>query len=45
MNLKERLERIEAMLLALVQREPSQDWYSIEQFSRIVGRSVFTCRE
>lgn len=45
MTLEERLERIETMLLALVEREPSQDWYSIEQFSRIVGRSVFTCRE
>jgi hypothetical protein len=43
MTLEQRLERIEAMLVALVERQP-QDWYSVEQFARIVGRSDFTVR-
>lgn len=45
MTLEERLLRIEAMLVALVERQPPQDWYSVEQFSRVVGRSELTCRE
>jgi len=45
MTLEERLSRIEAMLIALVARQSVRDWYSVEQFSRIVGRSSFTCRE
>ncbi len=45
MNLEERLGRIESMLIALLERQPSPEWYSVEQFSRIVGRSELTCRE
>ena len=45
MTIEERLQRIETMLMALVERQSSQDWYSVEQFSRVVGRSVITCRE
>ncbi len=45
MTLEDRLERIETMLTALIERQPSPGWYSIEQFSRIVGRSELTCRE
>lgn len=44
-TLEERLEKIELMLVALVQREWPREWYSIEEFARIVGRSAFTCRE
>ena len=44
MTLEERLEKIEAILVVLVQRQP-REWYSVEEFARIVGRSVFTCRE
>jgi hypothetical protein len=40
-----RLERLEAMLTILVERQTVKDWYSIEEFSRIVGRTEFTCRE
>lgn len=44
MTLEERLSRIEAMIVVLVERE-RREWYSVEQFSRIVGRSDFTVRE
>jgi hypothetical protein len=44
-TLEERLERIESMLVALVERERTREWYSVEEFARIVGRSAFTCRE
>lgn len=44
MTVEQRLERIEAMLALLVERQ-HRDWYSVEQFSLIVGRSVLTCRE
>ena len=44
MTLEERLTRIEAMLVVLVERD-QREWYSVEQFSRIVGRSEFTVRE
>lgn len=45
MTLEERLERIEAMLAVLVERQHMREWYSVEQFSRIVGRTEFTVRE
>lgn len=45
MTLEERLEKIEAMLIVLVERQASKDWYSVEEFARLVGRSEFTCRE
>lgn len=44
MTLEERLTRIETMLVVLVERE-RREFYSVEQFSRIVGRSEFTVRE
>ena len=45
MTLEERLEKIEGMLLVLVERQQVREWYSVEEFARIVGRSEFTCRE
>ena len=45
MTLEQRLEQIEAMLVLLVEREQPRALYSVEEFSRIVGRSEFTCRE
>ncbi len=45
MTVEERLNKLEAMLLVLCERQPVCDWYSVEQFSRLVGRSEFTCRE
>lgn len=45
MTVEERLERIEAMMAALLDRDQPHEWYSVEQFARLVGRSAFTCRE
>ena len=45
MTLEDRLEKIEAMLLALVERQAVREWYSVEEFSHIVRRAEFTCRE
>jgi hypothetical protein len=40
-----RLDRIEGMLAALVERQTIKDYYSTEEFARLVGRSEFTFRE
>jgi hypothetical protein len=45
MKLRERLDRIESLLLALTSQQQSQSWYSVAEFARIVGRSEFTCRQ
>ncbi len=45
MTLEERLERIEQVLVSLVERERTREFYSVEEFARIVGRAEFTCRE
>ena len=45
MTLEDRLEKIESMLVVLVERQQVREWYSVEEFARIVGRSEFTCRE
>ena len=45
LSLEERLEKIEAMLVVLVERQQVREWYSVEEFARIVGRAEFTCRE
>lgn len=45
MTLEERLLKIETMLVALVERDQRREWYAVDEFSRIVGRSEFTCRE
>ncbi|HEY7159376.1 MAG TPA: hypothetical protein VH575_35855 [Gemmataceae bacterium] len=42
---KETLERIEAMLAVLVERQTVKEFYEIEEFSKLVGKSCFTCRE
>jgi hypothetical protein len=45
MTLEDRLEKIETLLMALVERQQVKDWYSVEEFARIVRRAEFTCRE
>jgi hypothetical protein len=43
--LEERLSRIEAMLVQLVERQAVKNFYTPEEFARAVGREAFTCRE
>ncbi len=45
MTVEDRLDRIERLLCSLVEREQVRQWYSVDEFARIVGRSEFTCRE
>ena len=45
MNLEERLGNIEAMRGVLVQRQSVKEYYTVEEFARLVGKSCFTCRE
>ncbi len=45
MTLEERLEKIEALLVVLVERQQVKEFYEIEEFARVVGKSCFTCRE
>ncbi len=44
-TIDERLERIEQMLAALIDRATIKDYYEIEEFARLVGKASFTCRE
>ena len=43
-DIRERLDRVEALLLVLVQRQP-QEWYDVDQFAHAVGKASFTVRE
>jgi hypothetical protein len=45
MSLDERLERIESLLAQLAERESVGDWYSTDEFARLVGKAEFTVRE
>jgi hypothetical protein len=44
-GIEERLEKIESLLVVLVERETAKDYYEIEEFARLVGKVAFTCRE
>jgi len=44
-QLEERLERIESLLTALVDRQRVQEFYEVEQFAALVGKAPFTVRE
>lgn len=45
MSLEERLDRLEKLLLVLVERQQVREYYSVEEFARIVSRADFTVRE
>jgi hypothetical protein len=45
MTVEERLEKIEAILGVLVERQTIKDFYEIEEFACRVGRQPMTCRE
>ena len=44
-ELATRLDRIEGMLAALVERQAIKDYYSTDEFARIAGKAEFTVRE
>ena len=41
----DRLERIEATLARLAERQTAKEWYGTEEIARILGRAEFTVRE
>jgi hypothetical protein len=45
MTVEERLEKIEATLVSLVERQTIKEFYEIEEFAKLFGKSCFTCRE
>lgn len=44
-TIEQRLERMESLLAALVERETVKDWYTTDEFARLVGKADFTVRE
>ncbi len=44
-EIEDRLARIEAMVRQLVERQTVKEFYTPEEFARLVGREAFTCRE
>ena len=45
MTIEERLESIENLLLALVERQQVREWYTTEQVAQLLGKAEFTVRE
>jgi hypothetical protein len=45
MTVEERLDKIEQLLNLLVDRQAVKDWYTTEEFARLVGKAEFTVRE
>jgi hypothetical protein len=44
-SVEERLEKIEAPLARLVERQTVRDWYATDEFARLVDKAEFTVRE
>jgi len=45
MTLEQRLEKIEELLLVLVDQQTVRDWYTTKQVARLLQRAEFTVRE
>lgn len=45
MSIEDRLSKIEAMLVVLVERQVVKEWYTTEEFALAVGKAEFTIRE
>jgi hypothetical protein len=45
MTVEDRLEKIESLLAALVEREQVREWYTTQEFAHAVGKAEFTIRE
>ena len=45
MTVEERLEKIESLLVALVERQQVREWYTTAEFAQAVGKAEFTIRE
>jgi hypothetical protein len=45
MTVEERLEKIEAILAVLVERQTAREWYTTEQAAQLLGKAEFTVRE
>lgn len=45
MNVEERLEKIETMLIVLVERQKVKEHYTVEEFAELVRRECYTVRE
>jgi Helix-turn-helix domain len=44
-TVEERLDKIEGLLLVLVERQQIRDWYTTEQVAQLVKKAEFTVRE
>jgi hypothetical protein len=44
-TIDERLKKIEALLAVLIQRQQVGEWYSTQEFARLVGKAEFTIRQ
>ena len=42
MNIEEKLDKLEALLVVLVRRQAVKDWYSTDEFAQLVGKAEFT---
>ena len=45
MTIEERLDRVEKLLVVLVERQTVKDWYTTAEVAAIVGKAEFTVRE
>lgn len=44
-NIEERLDKIEAMLVVLVERQTVREWYTTAQVAQLLGKAELTVRE